>query len=141
MTERLGEAERARDLPALGAAGWGAVPGRDAIRKIWKFRSFSEAWGFMSRTALLAEKLGHHPEWSNSYNVVDVTLITHTCDGLSPLDIDLARRMDTLAGPTAEVQRDHRAAGRKPLRHPRPLSGRGRRARSRLVNPPAASSP
>ncbi len=107
MTETLDATERARDLPALGATGWGAVPDRDAIRKIWKFRSFSEAWGFMSRTALLAEKLNHHPEWSNSYNVVDVTLTTHDCDGLTRLDLDLARRMDKLAGPAAEVQRDH----------------------------------
>jgi len=106
MTEKLGESDRNRDLPALGEAGWGAVPDRDAIRKIWRFRSFSEAWGFMSRAALAAEKLNHHPEWLNIYNVVDVTLTTHDCDGLSALDIDLARRMDRLAGP-AEVQRDH----------------------------------
>ena len=83
MTERLSEADRERELPALGEAGWGGVPDRDAIRKIWKFRSFSEAWGFMSRAALAAEKLNHHPDWSNSYNVVDVTLTTHACDGLS----------------------------------------------------------
>ena len=106
MAEKLGEAERNRDLPALGETGWGALPDRDAIRKIWKFKSFSQAWGFMSRAALAAEKLNHHPEWTNSYNVVDVTLTTHACDGLSALDIDLARRMDKLAGP-AEVQRDH----------------------------------
>lgn len=107
MSTRLTEAERIEALPALGEAGWGAVPGRDAIRKIWKFRSFSEAWGFMSRAALAAEKLDHHPEWSNVYNVVDVTLTTHFCDGLSDLDLRLARRMDKLAGVEAEVQRDH----------------------------------
>lgn len=107
MTARLTEAERQRDLPALGEAGWGANPDRDAIRKIWKFRSFSEAWGFMSRAALIAEKLNHHPEWTNVYNVVDVTLTTHSCDGLSALDVDLARRMDRLAGEGTEVQRDH----------------------------------
>ena len=107
MSTRLTEAERIEALPALGEAGWGAVPGRDAIRKIWKFRSFSEAWGFMSRAALAAEKLDHHPEWSNVYNVVDVTLTTHSCDGLSDLDLRLARRMDKLAGVEAEVQRDH----------------------------------
>jgi 4a-hydroxytetrahydrobiopterin dehydratase len=105
--EKLGEAERSRDLPALGATGWGADSNRDSIRKIWKFRSFSEAWGFMSRAALAAEKLNHHPEWSNVYNVVDVTLTTHACGGLSRLDLDLARRLDKLAGPDAEVQRDH----------------------------------
>lgn len=103
---RLTEAERAAALPTLGATGWGAAPDRDAIRKVWKFATFSEAWGFMSRVALAAEKLDHHPEWRNVYNVVDVTLTTHSCDGLSELDLRLARRMDKLAGEGAEVQRD-----------------------------------
>ena len=61
----------------------------------------------MSRAALAAEKLNHHPEWSNVYNVVDVTLTTHSCGGLSALDLDLARRLDKLAGAGVEVQRDH----------------------------------
>ena len=107
MSARLTTAEREALLPELGEAGWGGVPERDAIRKIWKFKSFSEAWGFMARAALAAEKLNHHPEWSNVYNVVDVTLTTHACDGLSRLDLDLARRMDKLAGDAVEVQRDH----------------------------------
>lgn len=107
MTDRLTETQRTELLPALGKSGWGALPDRDAIRKIWKFRSFVEAWGFMSRAALLAEKMDHHPEWLNVYNVVDVTLTTHSCDGLSQLDIDLAHKMDRLAGAEAEVQRDH----------------------------------
>ncbi|WP_349775071.1 4a-hydroxytetrahydrobiopterin dehydratase [Frigidibacter sp. SD6-1] len=106
MTEALTKEERARELPALGETGWRAVPDRDAIRKIWKFKSFSEAWGFMSRAALVAEKLNHHPEWSNAYNVVDVTLTTHDAPGLSTLDLTFARRLDKLAG-AAEVQRDH----------------------------------
>ncbi len=106
MAELLTDAERQSDLPALGETGWNAVEGRDAIRKIWKFKSFSEAWGFMSRAALQAEKLNHHPEWSNIYNVVDVTLTTHDCEGLSALDLTLAKRMDKIAG-AAEVQRDH----------------------------------
>ena len=106
MTDLLPAADRAAALAPLGETGWAAVPGRDAIRKIWKFRSFSEAWGFMSRAALRAEKLNHHPEWSNKYNIVDVTLTTHSCNGLSPLDIDLARFMDK-AAPDAEIQRDH----------------------------------
>ena len=106
MADLLTEAERTEALPPLGAAGWGAVADRDALRKIWKFKSFSEAWGFMSRAALFAEKLNHHPEWSNVYNVVDVTLTTHDCDGLSDLDLRLAKRMDALAG-DAEVQTDH----------------------------------
>lgn len=106
MTRALTEDERATHLPPLGETGWAAVPGRDAIRKVWVFASFSEAWGFMSRVALAAEKANHHPEWSNCYNVVDVVLITHDCDGLSMLDIDLARRMDRFAG-AARVERNH----------------------------------
>ena len=106
MATLLTETERTEALPALGESGWGAVPERDAIRKILKFRSFSEAWGFMSRAALAAEKLNHHPEWSNTYNVVDITLSTHDCDGLSALDLDLARKMDALAG-AATVVSDH----------------------------------
>lgn len=107
MADTLSQAERQDRLPALGATGWAADPERDAIRKIWKFRSFVEAWGFMSRAALVAEKMNHHPEWSNTYNVVDVTLTTHDCDGLSRLDLDLATRMDRLTGPEVEVVRDH----------------------------------
>jgi 4a-hydroxytetrahydrobiopterin dehydratase len=107
MPEKLTEAERTEMLPPLGETGWGANPERDAIRKIWKFRSFSAAWGFMSRAALAAEKMNHHPEWTNAYNVVDVTLTTHACDGLSELDVRLAKRMDALAGAGVEVQRDH----------------------------------
>ena len=106
MPDLLTEAARREALPPLGETGWGAIPGRDALRKIWKFKNFSEAWAFMSRAALAAEKLNHHPEWSNVYNVVDVTLTTHDCDGLSALDIDLARKMDQFAG-LATVVRDH----------------------------------
>ena len=106
MIEALSADKRATDLPALGETGWRAVQGRDAIRKIWKFKSFSEAWGFMSRAALAAEKLNHHPEWSNVYNIVDVTLTTHDAGGLSELDMSFARRLDKLAG-AAAVQIDH----------------------------------
>lgn len=106
MAECLTPEERSAQLPALGDTGWGAVTGRDAIRKVWKFKSFSEAWGFMSRTALAAEKLNHHPEWSNKYNIVDVTLTTHDCDGLSVLDVKLAHLLDRAAG-EATVVRDH----------------------------------
>ncbi|NAZ37667.1 4a-hydroxytetrahydrobiopterin dehydratase [Rubellimicrobium sp. CFH 75288] len=109
MVERLTQEERDRLLPPLGEAGWGADPETDAIRKIWKFRSFSEAWGFMSRVALLAEKSGHHPDWRNVYNVVDLRLTTHACDGLSRLDVEMAPRIDALAG-EAEVQRDQTEA-------------------------------
>lgn len=105
MSGRLDAAARDVVLSALGKTGWGAVPGRDAIRKVWKFRNFSEAWGFMARAALTAEKLNHHPEWTNIYNIVDVTLTTHSFGGLSALDVDLAQRLDRLAG-DAEIQRD-----------------------------------
>ena len=97
MTPRLSSEARAEALAALQGTGWAEVPGRDAIRKALKFRNFSEAWGFMSRAALVAEKLNHHPEWRNVYNLVDVTLTTHDCDGLSELDVKLARAMDRLA--------------------------------------------
>jgi len=105
----LSTEDRNAHLPALGETGWAAVPDRDAIRKVWKFRNFSEAWGFMSRAALKAEALNHHPEWRNAFNVVDVTLTTHDCHGLSRLDIDLARTMDRIAG-DADVERDHGTA-------------------------------
>jgi 4a-hydroxytetrahydrobiopterin dehydratase len=106
MAAKLTEDERRAALPALGETGWGALPDRDALRKIWKFRNFSEAWGFMSRAALAAEKLNHHPEWANVYNVVDVTLTTHDAHGLTALDVDLAQKMDRFAG-EATVVRDH----------------------------------
>jgi 4a-hydroxytetrahydrobiopterin dehydratase len=106
MADLLPETARRDALPPLAETGWAAVTGKDAIRKVWKFRSFSEAWGFMARAALAAEKLNHHPEWTNVYNIVDVTLTTHSADGLTQLDIDLARKMDQFA-PGAEIQRDH----------------------------------
>jgi 4a-hydroxytetrahydrobiopterin dehydratase len=106
MADLLNETDRKSHLSPLAETGWAAVSGRDAIRKVWKFRNFSQAWGFMSRAALVAEKLNHHPEWRNVYNVVDVTLTTYDCHGISQLDIDLARAMDKLA-PDAEIQRNH----------------------------------
>jgi 4a-hydroxytetrahydrobiopterin dehydratase len=105
MPHLLTAEDRAAHLPALGATGWGAVTNRDALRKVWRFRDFSEAWGFMCRTALVAEAMNHHPEWRNVYNTVDVTLTTHDCHGLSDLDLRLARAMDRLAG-DASVQQN-----------------------------------
>ncbi|MCC6217705.1 MAG: 4a-hydroxytetrahydrobiopterin dehydratase [Polyangiaceae bacterium] len=105
MTSLLSAAERAAWLPELGDSGWRAVAGRDALRKVWRFRSFSEAWGFMSRVALEAARADHHPEWSNAYDIVDVTLTTHHAGGLTRLDVELARRIDRVAG-AAEVERD-----------------------------------
>ncbi len=106
MTPLLPAEDRLAALAPLAETGWAAVSGQDAIRKIWKFKTFSEAWGFMSRAALVADKLNHHPEWTNKFNVVDVTLTTHSTKGLTQLDIDLARAMDRLA-PDTEIQRNH----------------------------------
>ena len=104
----LAPAIRDRDLPVLAEGGWQMVPGRDAIRKIWRFSGFAEAWGFMSQVALLAERMDHHPEWTNRYNIVDVTLTTHDCGGLSDLDIAMAQAMDRIAGATPVVGSDAR---------------------------------
>ncbi|WP_300553068.1 4a-hydroxytetrahydrobiopterin dehydratase [Maricaulis sp.] len=78
-------------------SGWEAVEGRDAIRKVYKFADFNEAWGFMNRVALKAEQMDHHPEWFNVYNTVDVTLATHDAGGVTQLDLDLAKFMDALS--------------------------------------------
>lgn len=78
--------------------GWADVPGRDAIAKKFVFKDFNEAFGFMSRVALVAEKMDHHPEWSNIYRTVDVTLATHDAGGITELDIKLAETMDRIAG-------------------------------------------
>jgi len=77
--------------------GWSEATGRDAIVKTFQFKSFSQAWGWMSRVALLAEKMDHHPEWVNVYGRVDVTLATHTAGGVTDKDIALARKMDAFA--------------------------------------------
>ena len=75
---------------------WTAVPGRDAINRAFTFTDFSAAFGFMARVALLAEKMDHHPEWSNVYNHVDITLTTHDAGGLSARDVALATAIDAL---------------------------------------------
>ena len=94
MTGKLASDERAEALAALAANGWQLVEGRDAITKTFKFKSFIEAWGWMSRMAIHAEKMNHHPEWFNVYNRVEVTLTTHDAGGLSALDVKLANEMD-----------------------------------------------
>jgi len=78
--------------------GWNEVGGRDAITKKFVFADFNAAFGFMTRAALVAEKLDHHPEWFNVYKTVDVTLSTHDAGGLTELDVKLAEMMDKLAG-------------------------------------------
>ena len=88
--------ERAKALRELN--GWTEAKGRDAITKTFQFKSFSQAWGWMSRVALFAEKNDHHPEWFNVYGRVEVTLATHTAGGVTDLDVTLARKMDQYAG-------------------------------------------
>ncbi len=95
MVDKL-SAEARRDALAE-LTDWGQVQDRDATEKSFQFKSFSEAWGFMSRVALAAEKLNHHPEWFNVYHRVDILLSTHDCGGLSELDIKLAKRIDAYA--------------------------------------------
>lgn len=96
MVEKLTGQKRTAALSQL--AGWEELPDRDAIRKTFQFRDFNEAFGFMTRAALIAEKMDHHPEWFNVYKTVDVTLTTHDAGGLSDNDTALAKAMDDLAG-------------------------------------------
>jgi 4a-hydroxytetrahydrobiopterin dehydratase len=92
---QLTNEERQQALVEL--AGWEPVAGGDAIRKRFVFADFGEAFGFMTRAALVAEKMDHHPEWSNVYREVEVVLTTHEAGGLSVRDVDLARAMDAIA--------------------------------------------
>ncbi len=94
MVERLDPAARAALAQTLPQ--WTMAEGRDAIRRTLRFADFSEAWGFMSRVALLAEQQGHHPEWSNVWNRVEITLATHDAGGLTERDVTLARAIETL---------------------------------------------
>ena len=77
---------------------WREVDGRDAIARTFQFRNFNEAFGFMSRVALLAEKMDHHPEWFNVYNRIEITLATHDAGGVTEKDIAMAKAMDAYAG-------------------------------------------
>ena len=88
----------ARDDALKSLKGWSEVSGRDAITRKFVFRDFNEAFGFMTRAALIAEKMDHHPEWFNVYKTVEVTLSTHDAGGLTELDVKLAASMDKLAG-------------------------------------------
>ena len=94
MIERLDDAARAGLAEAL--PHWRKVVDRDAIHRSFKFADFSQAFGFMARVALLAEKHDHHPEWSNVYNKVEITLTTHDAGGLSARDVALARAIDAV---------------------------------------------
>ena len=95
MAQKLSGEARSRALTRL--QGWNEIKGRDAIGKKFVFADFNEAFGFMARVALAAEKLDHHPEWSNVYKTVDVTLSTHDAGGLTELDVKLAEAMDKYA--------------------------------------------
>lgn len=96
MTDGLSDVDRKASLPMLFQTGWEQVDGRDAIAKTFAFKNFIEAFGWMTKVSFWCEKLNHHPEWCNVYRTVQVTLITHDVDGLSSLDIKLAKKMDAL---------------------------------------------
>ena len=92
MAQRIGAASALQQL-----TGWSETPGRDAIAKTFKFADFNAAFGFMTRVALMADKMDHHPEWSNVYNKVDVVLTTHDAGGVTDKDVELAAFMDAAA--------------------------------------------
>ena len=96
MVAKLDDSEIHQELGEL--TNWQLVEGRSAIFRQFKFKNFNEAFGFMTRAALLAEKMNHHPEWSNIYGSVDVTLSTHDAGGVTELDMKLAKAMDRFAG-------------------------------------------
>ena len=96
---RLGEEEREEALASL--PGWTHDAERDAIAKSFRFRDFGEAFAFMTRVALEAEKADHHPEWSNVWNRVDIALTTHSAGGLTEKDVALARKIEAIAGNSA----------------------------------------
>ncbi|WJF90330.1 4a-hydroxytetrahydrobiopterin dehydratase [Paraburkholderia bonniea] len=98
MTSKLSDEQRTQLLTPL--TEWHLVPGRDAIQRNLRFADFNEAFGFMTRVAIKAQEMNHHPEWFNVYNTLDITLSTHDVDGLSERDIKLARFIDALASGT-----------------------------------------
>jgi len=95
MAERL--SAEARKAALKGLPGWNEVAGREAIAKTFTFKDFNEAFGFMTRAALVAERRDHHPEWRNVYKTVDVVLATHDSGGVTALDIELATAMNAIA--------------------------------------------
>ena len=97
---KLSDEQRSLDLKSIiEENGWEIMSNRDAIYKEFLFKDFNEAFGFMTRVALRADKVDHHPEWFNVYNKVNITLSTHDCGGLSKKDIDLAKFIDGAAKP------------------------------------------
>ena len=87
----------ARKSALQGLPGWSDTPGREAIARTFVFKDFNEAFGFMTRAALVAEKSDHHPEWRNVYKTVEVVLASHDADGVTARDIDLAKAMNAIA--------------------------------------------
>ena len=96
MVDKLAGAARSRALASL--KGWKKVRGRDALHNSYKFSDFNEAFGFMTRVAIKADQMDHHPEWSNVYNNVSITLTTHDAGGVSERDVALATFIDRIAG-------------------------------------------
>ncbi len=97
LATKLVGGDRENYVSEIAATGWKVQSDRDAVEKTFEFLDFSQAWSFMSRSALLAEKMDHHPEWFNVYNRVEVTLSTHDCGGISSNDIEMAQAMDRFA--------------------------------------------
>lgn len=95
MTERM--SAEARKLALKGLSGWKEAVGREAIERTFVFKDFNEAFGFMCRAALVAEKNDHHPEWRNVYKTVEVVLSTHDAGGVTPRDVELAKAMNAIA--------------------------------------------
>jgi len=104
--QKLDEEARNASLLSIRKSGWVDVEGRDAIYKEFIFKDFNQAFGFMARVALKAEKMDHHPEWSNVYNKVQITLSTHDCSGLSQNDVDLASFIETAANAITKPNED-----------------------------------
>ena len=103
MATRLTDEEREAALAPL--VEWQIVEDREAITRSYKFKDFNEAFGWMTRVAMVAEKMDHHPEWANVYNSVKVTLSTHDAGGLTQLDVNLAIIMDMIATDMASAER------------------------------------
>lgn len=101
MPKPLSGSDRATAM--LGLPGWQECEGRDAICRRFAFHDFSEAFAFMTRVALAAERLNHHPEWSNTYNRVEITLTSHDADGVTERDVRLAHLIDAAAQQAAPV--------------------------------------
>src|SRR6476660_4190078 len=95
MVEKLAKIVPTEALKSL--PGWSVVPGREAVGRTFSFRDFNEAFGFMARVALVAEKADHHPEWRNVYKTVEVVLSTHDAGGVTAFDIELAKAMNAIA--------------------------------------------